>query len=1103
MVFKRGHDVIGADEDRPMMPSVKKVPLNSIKDQITCSLCKGYFIDATTIIECLHTFCRSCIVRYLETHKYCPVCDVLVHKTRPLTNIRPDKTMQDIVYKLVPRLYQEEMCRRRDFYISHPEATPTVLEEKNETLYDYILSPEDNVCVSLNYYGSKVLPRYLKCPVAVTVGHLRRLIAGKYDLTDKHHVDVYFNEDCLYSYLTLMEVAYIYNWRRFAPLKLTYRIFENRSKRPKLDSDDPNSMNNNNWKEVQLRISENGEISVTGIDDDNFNEQNVTKNALKVKTKVKIRNLSKKNNKNVEVRNVLDERNEHQRVSGDNDVEMDSIPAKSDKENGRNEKKIRLNRLKRLNDGENSEGGRKLNRNLNRAGKKHHRVKSNSNQEEKNDCVVKSDEKGDEKSVKSEELRTEELNVVDKKGLEEKERTETSKKASLSEKVRLSGDEINKMDVEKVQSECFNVDLSKKDGLGKKDVVNNREIMSDNQIINDEKVGEVDKDEIKRDDENVKVIEESKDVVGNESVEVDKGVKKDEIDKKDVKNDVKDDVDKNVDQNIKKGVDNVRKDVDDIKKDKIVDDKSLKEIKNSKEFDKFSNLSKEIDKNSKEIDKNLKETDKNPQEISKVLKIQKLTSKDEHNLNLSNQNQLKPPINLQNQSQNKRKIDEKSDFEPQSKQPTILNHTLGLQNLSNNHPLKKHSMITSQTSSKWSEKPNPPCYSPRTTTFGPIINVPKPQTSVKANKPQTTILNSKVPIKNKPSTPIGYKTLRDPPRSWNPQLSRPVLNRGVAGGSQGDGLKNVRPPKFFKIRNNMPRYLGNPASGVKPMYQVHDKVEKDDKKIGKEKIENIKKHSIVKIDPKTLKPISERAPETSNLTRNLNLVQDSNLDLKINTSSVSIFNPLKLQQTSSSGSPKSSDRKSPKSPNKILNFTPPNPFVPNLQSPTISPNQFLFPGPFNSYDPRMMAAYHSFLYGQTRLPFHLTTTTTTTTSTAAKSNFEVKNNYELSKLTPSTSAKSNLNQGSIKKGKEKEKSLQNAVEKLTQSKLLLKEKESCLVEGKSGEKSGVINNCESEVKDKEVVKNGENKDDEKNKDEEKISKDDVDKSLKVSKEEEK
>lgn len=36
----------------------------------------------------LRQVCKTCIVRYLETNKYCPMCDVQVHKTRPLLSIR-------------------------------------------------------------------------------------------------------------------------------------------------------------------------------------------------------------------------------------------------------------------------------------------------------------------------------------------------------------------------------------------------------------------------------------------------------------------------------------------------------------------------------------------------------------------------------------------------------------------------------------------------------------------------------------------------------------------------------------------------------------------------------------------------------------------------------------------------------------------------------------------------------------------------------------------------------------------------------------------------------------------------------------------------------
>lgn len=61
-----------------------------------------------TILNNNFAVCKSCIVKYLEKNKYCPECDVQIHKSKPLLNIRPDKTLQDIVYKLVPRLYQSK-----------------------------------------------------------------------------------------------------------------------------------------------------------------------------------------------------------------------------------------------------------------------------------------------------------------------------------------------------------------------------------------------------------------------------------------------------------------------------------------------------------------------------------------------------------------------------------------------------------------------------------------------------------------------------------------------------------------------------------------------------------------------------------------------------------------------------------------------------------------------------------------------------------------------------------------------------------------------------------------------------------------------------------
>jgi len=58
----------------------------------------------------LQTVCRSCLVKYLEENNTCPTCRIVIHQSHPLQYIGHDRTMQDIVYKLVPGL-QEGECQ--------------------------------------------------------------------------------------------------------------------------------------------------------------------------------------------------------------------------------------------------------------------------------------------------------------------------------------------------------------------------------------------------------------------------------------------------------------------------------------------------------------------------------------------------------------------------------------------------------------------------------------------------------------------------------------------------------------------------------------------------------------------------------------------------------------------------------------------------------------------------------------------------------------------------------------------------------------------------------------------------------------------------------
>lgn len=146
----------------------------------------------------------------------------------------------------------------------------------------------------------------------------------------------------------------------------------------------------------------------------------------------------------------------------------------------------------------------------------------------------------------------------------------------------------------------------------------------------------------------------------------------------------------------------------------------------------------------------------------------------------------------------------------------------------------------------------------------------------------TKSVGSPMVTKKHSNSPIGYKTLKTPPKSWNPSISRASFlpskshlysqsspkkeqsshfcEANVTENSGNKVLPLSKPPRFFKARNT-PRYLGNPASGVKPIFQVsptesvHNvpvKQETLSAALGSPKLANAK---IMKIDPKTLGPV--------------------------------------------------------------------------------------------------------------------------------------------------------------------------------------------------------------------------------------------------------
>ncbi|MED6182064.1 hypothetical protein PIB30_025302 [Stylosanthes scabra] len=86
-----------------MANRVVKVKRETIAACMTCPLCNKLFKEATTISECLHTFCRKCIYDKItdEELECCPICNIHLGCV-PLEKLRPDHSLQDVRAKVFP-----------------------------------------------------------------------------------------------------------------------------------------------------------------------------------------------------------------------------------------------------------------------------------------------------------------------------------------------------------------------------------------------------------------------------------------------------------------------------------------------------------------------------------------------------------------------------------------------------------------------------------------------------------------------------------------------------------------------------------------------------------------------------------------------------------------------------------------------------------------------------------------------------------------------------------------------------------------------------------------------------------------------------------------
>ncbi|XP_022761109.1 E3 ubiquitin protein ligase DRIP2-like [Durio zibethinus] len=132
-----------------------KVDREKLVACMTCPLCNKLFEDATTISECLHTFCKKCIYEKIKEEELdsCPVCTIDLG-CAPLEKLRADNNWQDIMNKIFPS---------KEHKSKEPEGrilVPSPARRKERSLSSLVVStPRVSAKSSLTVRRSKLTAR--------------------------------------------------------------------------------------------------------------------------------------------------------------------------------------------------------------------------------------------------------------------------------------------------------------------------------------------------------------------------------------------------------------------------------------------------------------------------------------------------------------------------------------------------------------------------------------------------------------------------------------------------------------------------------------------------------------------------------------------------------------------------------------------------------------------------------------------------------------------------------------------------------------------------------------------------------------------------------
>ena len=241
--------------------------LDAINPLLQCFLCQGYLIDPYTIRECMHAFCRTCILVYFEqlapSHYKCPKCKIGLQSSLDLSKcLAPDRQLGDLVRSFLPLLDVDEMTNEKAFYDDRSIAIPKDLqlklrlapqltpmrymdsqgrtrlcaEKAKSTLCPSSRQSPTSIAIQIELCRKFVDPslstneypkKYLCVGSHLVISHLRTYIESICQVNKSHRVHLFFYDSCLSDHTPLLLIKNLL-FPTTSRIKLFFSIMSNK-----------------------------------------------------------------------------------------------------------------------------------------------------------------------------------------------------------------------------------------------------------------------------------------------------------------------------------------------------------------------------------------------------------------------------------------------------------------------------------------------------------------------------------------------------------------------------------------------------------------------------------------------------------------------------------------------------------------------------------------------------------------------------------------------------------------------------------------------------------------------------------------------------------